>query len=216
MAMVLHFRIGDQCFQNVALRIGEQFLRIAHLHDASAINHGHTVADVACHGQRMRDDDQRHVELAVDAAQQVKDLRSRGGVECAGGLVAQHDGRIVGQRACDGHALLLAAGQLARIAVGQIGQSNQVKQIAGTLLALVFRRMVELQWERDVAQHCALLEQAEILEANNVITLHDIMMHQAFKLSKIKGISDKSAQSIMECANKYVADNYRAEEREAA
>lgn len=58
----------------------------------------------------------------------------------------------------------MAAGQLARIAVGQIGQSNQVKQIAGTLLALVFRRMVELQWERDVAQHCALLEQAEILE----------------------------------------------------
>ena len=59
-------------------------------------------------------------------------------------------------------------------------------------------------------------KQAEILEANNIITLHDIMMHQAFKLSKIKGISDKSAQSIMECANKYVADNYRVEEREAA
>ena len=59
-------------------------------------------------------------------------------------------------------------------------------------------------------------KQAEILEANSVITLHDIMMYQAFKLSKIKGISDKSAQSIMECANKYVADNYRVEEREAA
>ena len=59
-------------------------------------------------------------------------------------------------------------------------------------------------------------KKAEILEANNVITLHDIMMHQAFKLSKIKGISDKSAQAIMECANKYVADNYRAEELEAA
>lgn len=58
-------------------------------------------------------------------------------------------------------------------------------------------------------------KQAEILEANSIITLHDIMMHQAFKLSKIKGISDKSAQAIMECANKYVADNYRAEEREA-
>lgn len=59
-------------------------------------------------------------------------------------------------------------------------------------------------------------KQAEILEANNVITLHDIMMHQAFKLSKIKGISDKSAISIMESANKYVTDNYRIEEREAA
>ena len=32
----------------------------------AAVDHGHTVADVACHGQRMRDDDQRHIELAVD------------------------------------------------------------------------------------------------------------------------------------------------------
>lgn len=59
-------------------------------------------------------------------------------------------------------------------------------------------------------------KQAEILEANNVITLHDIMIHQAFKLSKMKGIGDKTAQAIMEMANKYVTDNYRAEEREAA
>ena len=59
-------------------------------------------------------------------------------------------------------------------------------------------------------------KQAEILEANNVITLHDIMIHQAFKLSKMKGIGDKTAQAIMEMANKYVTDNYRAEELEAA
>lgn len=72
-------------------------------------------------------------------------------------------------------------------------------------------------WSQSVSVRDAVpAKQVEILEANNVITLHDIMMHQAFKLSKIKGISDKSAQSIMECANKYVADNYRVEEREAA
>ena len=72
-------------------------------------------------------------------------------------------------------------------------------------------------WSQSVSvRDVAPAKQAEILEANNVITLHDIMMHQAFKLSKIKGISDKSAQSIMECANKYVADNYHDEEREAA
>lgn len=72
-------------------------------------------------------------------------------------------------------------------------------------------------WSQSVSVRDVIpAKQSEILEANNVITLHDIMMHQAFKLSKIKGISDKSAQSIMECANKYVADNYHVEEREAA
>ena len=80
-------------------------------------------------------------------------------------FVAQHDGRIVGQRACDGHALLLAAGQLVvEKRLCQIGQSNQVWQIAGTRLALVFRRMVELHGTRDVAQQRCAAEQAEILE----------------------------------------------------
>ena len=99
----------------------------------------------------MRDDDQRHIKFTVDATQQVENLRRGGGVERAGGLIAQHDGRIVGQRPCDGHALLLAAGQLARVAVGQIGQSDQVEQVAGTFLTLGFRRMVELERERHVA-----------------------------------------------------------------
>ena len=59
-------------------------------------------------------------------------------------------------------------------------------------------------------------KQLAILEGANMFELHQLMsMHQA-ELVKIKGISDKSAQSIMECANKYVADNYRVEEREAA
>ena len=59
-------------------------------------------------------------------------------------------------------------------------------------------------------------KQLSILEGAGMFELHQLMsMHQT-ELVKIKGISDKSAQSIMECANKYVADNYRAEEREAA
>ncbi len=112
----------------------------------------------------MRDDDQRHIKFTVDATQQVEDLRRRGGVERAGGLIAQHDGRIVGQRPCDGHALLLAAGQLAGVAVGQISQTDQIEQIPRTFLTLGFRRVVEFQREGHVVQHGALLEQAEVLE----------------------------------------------------
>ena len=55
-----------------------------------------------------------------------------------------------------------------------------------------------------------------ILEGEEMFTLHQLMSKHAPELSKLKGISDKSAQAIIECAKKYVADNYRVEEREAA
>ncbi len=58
--------------------------------------------------------------------------------------------------------------------------------------------------------------QLSTLEGENIFELHQLMsMHQS-ELAKIKGISDKSAQTIIEIASKYVTDNYRAEEREAA
>lgn len=71
-------------------------------------------------------------------------------------------------------------------------------------------------WSQSVSVRDVLApKQAEMLEANGVTTLHDVMMHQAFKLSKLKGIGDKSALAIMESANKYVTENYCAKELEA-
>ena len=72
-------------------------------------------------------------------------------------------------------------------------------------------------WSQDVSvREVVPHKMYELLEQSNIITLHDIMLHQAFKLSKLKGIGDKTAQAIMDLANKYVAENYRVEEREAA
>ena len=45
-------------------------------------------------------------------------------VEVAGRLVGQHDRRVVGERARDGDALLLAARELRRIVVRAIGQPH--------------------------------------------------------------------------------------------
>ena len=50
-------------------------------------------------------------------------------VEVAGRLVGQHDRRIVGERARDRDALLLAARQLRRIVMRAIGQPNLVEQL---------------------------------------------------------------------------------------
>ena len=62
----------------------------------------------------MRDDDDGHTVLPALILQQGEDLLARGIVQRAGRLVAQQQTRLFCQRAGDGHALLLAAGELGR------------------------------------------------------------------------------------------------------
>src|SRR5882672_10402770 len=50
--------------------------------------------------------------LAVQALENRHDLDAGAGIERAGGLVGEDDSRVVDQAAGDGHALLLAAGEL--------------------------------------------------------------------------------------------------------
>ena len=60
--------------------------------------------------------------------------------------------------------MLLTAGKLAGIALRQVGQAHQLKQLVGARLAGFLLLAAQLKRERDVAQHRALLEQAEVLE----------------------------------------------------
>ena len=76
----------------------------------------------------VRHEHQRAAALAVDRDEQLDDLAARGAVEVAGRLVGQHDRRIVGQRARDRHALLLAAGQLRRVVMAAIRQPDVGEQ----------------------------------------------------------------------------------------
>ena len=55
----------------------------------------------------------------ICCAQQRQDLRRAARVEIAGGLIGEHQPRPVHQRACDGDALHLAAGQFARVPRGE-------------------------------------------------------------------------------------------------
>src|SRR5690606_26410380 len=53
-------------------------------------------------------------------------------IEIAGWLVGQQNRRVVGQRARDGDALLLAAGELRGIVVGALRQAHLLEQRAGS------------------------------------------------------------------------------------
>ena len=56
------------------------------------------------------------------------DLDAGARVERAGRLVRQDELRIVDQRARDGHALLLSAGELARLVIDAVRQAHRVQR----------------------------------------------------------------------------------------
>ena len=77
-------------------------------HEAPVFDSEHAVGhegDVLVVG----DYDERLLELAVGIAQELHDLGRVLGVEVARGLVGEHDGRGVHERAADCHTLLLTA-----------------------------------------------------------------------------------------------------------
>ena len=76
----------------------------------------------------VRDEHERRAAPGVHSQQDVDDVLPVGRVEIAGGLVREEQARLVGQRAGDGHALLLSAGELRRVMMPAPGQSDLVEQ----------------------------------------------------------------------------------------
>jgi hypothetical protein len=82
-----------------------------------------------------------HDGLAV-ARERAEEVEHRAGgarVEVAGGLVGDDDRRVVGERAGDRGALLLAARERRRQLVGLIGDADAVEQLEGACASAVGR-----------------------------------------------------------------------------
>jgi hypothetical protein len=83
------------------------------------------------------DDEQRDLVLGVELAEEVDDLLAGLGVEVAGGLVAEEQGRRAEQGARDRDALLLATRQLVRVAVREVRQADAAQRLAPAALGLL-------------------------------------------------------------------------------
>jgi len=76
----------------------------------------------------MGDQQHRTATLAMNPAEQLKHLGCGLGIEVAGGLISQQQGRLSDQRPGDGNPLLLPAGQLARLDVSILLQTHGGQQ----------------------------------------------------------------------------------------
>ena len=95
--------------------------------------------DPIARGRKRRivgDDDRRQAMFAMHVAQQP--LQSGAGrfVQIARWLVGEKHGRLAHEGACDGDALLLAAGQRARPMVEPMLETDAAQQLLGTRLRL--------------------------------------------------------------------------------
>ena len=83
-------------------------------------------------------------------------------VERGGRFVGENETGPVGERAGHRDTLLLAAGELVRVPVREMGQPDQVQEVPDTLPALRPRQPVEA--ERDVPGDAQVREEGVVLE----------------------------------------------------
>ena len=100
----------------------------------------------------------------VDLLEQVHDLARHEGVEVAGWLVGQEEGRVAGDGARDGDALLLAAGELRGHVLHARAQAHQIKRAADALAPVGRVHAPVAQRHVDVVEDVQVRDEVEALE----------------------------------------------------
>ena len=90
------------------------------------------------------------VALVLQALEQPHYLLAGLAVEVAGRFVGEDDGRTRRQRAGDGDALALTAGEFVRPVVGAVGETNLVEALFGAFDPLRPADLLKDEGERDV------------------------------------------------------------------
>ena len=114
----------------------EELVGRAGLHDLTIGHKYDAVGYAAGKVHLVRDDDHRHALLG-QAHHDLEHLVDHLGVKGARGLIKEHGLGLHSERACDGHALLLAARELYGHLVGLLGHAHAAQEVHGALACLV-------------------------------------------------------------------------------
>ena len=155
---------GDEAAGDGHLRVGEDAEDFAFLHHTAVFHHGDAVADLLDDGHFVGDYDHGNAQLAVELLKKAQNVLRRLRVERAGGLVAQEHLRVAGQRAGDGYALLLSAGEHARIGVHAVLKADDAQKLGHLPVLLRAGKVHAAQRESHVVVHRARAHQVEQLE----------------------------------------------------
>src|SRR5215218_6434229 len=150
----------------------------ARLLDLSVVDHDDLLGDV--HGLLLvvGDEDRRHVDLVVEAAEPRAQLLADLCVERAERLVQQQDLRLDRKRPGERHPLALAARELRRVAVGEPLKVDELQQLDDPVGDVRLRALLDGQAEGDVLRHGHVLEGRVMLKAEtDPAILHRRLRH---------------------------------------
>ena len=147
----VHRRAADEAGDEHVDRVVVQLLRRRHLLQLGLPHHG----DAIPHRHRLdlvvRDVDGRDGEVALDLLDVRAHLHPQLRVQVRQRLVHEEDGRLPDDGAAHRHALSLAAGKCARLAVEIRLQIEDASRLGDSSIDLRLRQLLDLERERDVA-----------------------------------------------------------------
>ena len=112
----------------------------------------------------MRDVDERDPDVVLDPLQLHLHVLAELEVERAEGLVEQQHARVIDEGAPERDALLLAAGELLRLAFREPGEADELEHLGHTALELILLHALPLESERDVVLDVHVREEGVALE----------------------------------------------------
>jgi hypothetical protein len=114
----------------------------------------------------VRDEDRGDLVTLAQSQKLLLHFMTRKGVESAEGFIKKQQRRACGQCTRHGDALALAAGELSRVAGGELssGQADLIEQLAFPLTLRLLGPSFEAGDERDVLRHSPVGQQAVFLD----------------------------------------------------
>ena len=128
------------------------------MHDADAVGHGQRFLLV------MRHQDERDAEGALQPHQLLAGVAPEVAIQCGQRFVEQQQRRPRREAACQRDALLLAAGQLCRLAGGKSAKADQFQHVRHARIDLGPLQAMHAQAEADICGNRHMREQRVRLE----------------------------------------------------
>ena len=128
---------ADEAHHELRLGMVVEVGRPAGLLDRAVVHDHDLLGDVHRLLLIVGDEDRRHVDLVVEPAQPLAQLGAHARVERPEGLVEQQHLGLDRERPGERHALALAAGELARVAVREALELDQLEQLLDPILDLL-------------------------------------------------------------------------------
>ena len=144
--------------------IQDQFFGRANLHDRAVLHDSDAIGEPNRLLEIVGDEDDGLVQQFLQAHELVLHLPADQRIERREGLVQEPDVGLGGERARDADALLLSAGQFARIVMLASLEADQAYYLDRARLTLRAADTLDLQRQRHVAEHGAVRQQRKVLK----------------------------------------------------